>query len=163
MVFRAIFDAERGHSMGEAKRKALARQKNTVALDTFGGRIPIHCKVALHFLVCSVLVIYQNRMRSVELAGKGRRGGKRTAFSTASLLVRQRRTVHKSTDLWFRLGSSLLLLCLFWCGGEDNKKTASTEFVQTPLSCVAAPNSCSLMRNNWSRVAAAFSNSRFLA
>ena len=27
--------------MGEAKRKALARQRETIALDTFGGRIHV--------------------------------------------------------------------------------------------------------------------------
>jgi len=44
----------------------------------------------------------------VELVGKGARGGKREAFSTASDPVRRRRIVHKSTDLWFRCGSSSL-------------------------------------------------------
>jgi len=52
------------------------------------------------------LNIYENRLRSVELVGKGMRGGKRAAFSTASVPVRRRRIVHKSTALWFRRGSS---------------------------------------------------------
>ena len=47
-----------------------------------------------------------NGLRSVELVGKGMRGGKRAAFSTASVPVRRRRIVHKSTDLRFRHGSS---------------------------------------------------------
>ena len=46
-----------------------------------------------------------NGLRSVELVGKGMRGGKRTAFSTASVPVRRRRIVHKSTDL-FGFGSA---------------------------------------------------------
>lgn len=45
-------------------------------------------------------------MWSVELVGNGERGGKREAFSTASDPIRRRRIVHKSTDLWFRCGSS---------------------------------------------------------
>ena len=36
---------------------------------------------------------------AVELVGKGVRGGKRAAFSTASAPVRRRRIVHKSTAL----------------------------------------------------------------
>jgi hypothetical protein len=37
--------------------------------------------------------------RAVELVGKGARGGKRAAFSTASAPVRRRRIVPKSTTL----------------------------------------------------------------
>jgi len=49
-------------------------------------------------LYVEVLRTYINERWSVELVGKGMRGGKRIAFSTASVPVRRRRIVHKSTD-----------------------------------------------------------------
>ena len=68
------------------------------------GDISVFCKAApLYVLLWRV---YINEWRSVELVGKGTRGGKRVAFSTASVPVRCKRIVHKSIDHWFRCGSS---------------------------------------------------------
>ena len=41
----------------------------------------------------------ENRLRAVELVGKGVRGGQREALSTASALFRRRRIIHKFTAL----------------------------------------------------------------
>ncbi len=77
--------------------------------------------------------IYVNEWRSVELVGKGMRGGKREAFSTASVPVRRRRIVHKSTNLWYRCGSSKSP----WASKPVPKHGASHRFLtDNPNGCL---------------------------
>jgi len=90
MLRRPLTLAPRKRGEGTLSLSPQARRGNSPLYDCFFG-------------------LFKMNEWAVELVGKGVRGGKRAAFSTASAPVRRRRIVHKSTArFWFRRGSSYL-------------------------------------------------------